>query len=232
MALKSVYLPSPQIQNGVITITDEEHRHLAVGRAEPGEKLEVFNGTGQVWLCEVVEVGKRQTSVRVQNERVEPAPKLNLILGLALIRSANFELALEKAVEVGVTRIIPFVASRSNSSGERRERWERIIIEAAKQSKRFHLPVLDSPMKFEQILDVSAASRIVFAEREGTSLKSALTSEPVLFLVGPEGGWTDDELKSATGAGFHLVSLGSGILRSETAAIVGAALIRYELSED
>src|SRR5689334_15390858 len=127
MALKSVYLPTPQIQNGTITITDEEHRHLVVGRAEPAELVEVFDGIGHVWTCEVVEVGKRQTSAKVQQERLEPPPKVNLILGQALIRSAAFELALEKAVEVGVTRIIPFVAARSNSAAERRERWQRII---------------------------------------------------------------------------------------------------------
>src|SRR6476659_6631615 len=97
MALKSVYLPSPQIQNGIITITDEEHRHLVVARAEPGERLAVFNGTGHVWVCEVVEVGKRQTAARVQQERTEPALKVNLILGQALIRSAAFELALATA---------------------------------------------------------------------------------------------------------------------------------------
>ena len=231
MALKSVYLPSPNIQNGIITITEEEHRHLVVSRAEPGELVEVFDGTGQVWRCQIVEAGKRQTSARVKDERVLPAPKLNLILGQALIRAAAFELALEKAVEVGVTRVIPFLASRSNAVSEKHDRWQRIIVEAAKQSKRYHLPVVDSAMKFGQILKLPATSRILFAERDGGSLKSALAGAPVLFLIGPEGGWTDDELRSATDAGFSLVSLGAGILRSETAAIVGASLIRYELGD-
>src|SRR6185436_17207569 len=130
--LKSVYLPSPHIQSGIINIADEEHRHLSVARAEPGEGVEVFDGAGRVWTCEVVEVGKRLSLVRVQSERVEPLPTVELILGLALIRSAAFELALEKVVEVGVTRIVPFLASRSNAKAERHDRWQRIVVEAAK----------------------------------------------------------------------------------------------------
>src|SRR5262245_10722042 len=232
MALKSVYLPNPTIQEGMITVTDEEHRHLMVARAECGEAVEVFDGMGKVWTIVGTEVGKRRTSLRVQDQRIFPAPKVGLTLGLALIRTSAFELALEKAVEVGVTRIIPFFAGRSNVSRvERHERWRRIVVEATKQSKHFHLPVLESPRTFEDLLTTPATSRIVLAERDGVPLKSALLGPPVLFLVGPEGGWTDVELRSAASAGFKLVSLGSEILRAETAAIVGAALIRYELGD-
>jgi len=232
MALKSVYLPSPTIQDGKITVTDEEHRHLVVGRAESGEHVEVFDGRGRVWSCVVTGVAKRQTLLRVQDERIFPAPKVGLMLGMALIRTAPFELALEKAVEVGVTRIIPFFAARSNVSRvERQERWQRIVIEAAKQSKHFHVPMLESPQTLEDLFTIPATSRIVLAERDGVPLKSALLGPPVLFVVGPEGGWTDVELRSAEGAGLRLVSLGSEILRAETAAIVGASLIRYELGD-
>ena len=232
MALKSVYLAEPVITNGIIQVTGEEHRHLAVARAEPGEPVEVFDGRGRVWLGVVVEVSKRHASIRVSGERQVPSRPIELILGLAWIQRSAFEFALEKAVEMGVNRIIPFAASRSNiARAERRDRWQRLIVEAAKQSKRFHLPVLDPAMEFKDILQAPAASKIMFAERDGGSLKSALAGGPVLFLVGPEGGWTEDELKSAALAGFRAVSLGAGILRSETAAIVGASLIRYELGD-
>jgi 16S rRNA (uracil1498-N3)-methyltransferase len=231
MALKSVYLPFPVIENDLIRITEEEHRHLAVARVQQGEAVEVFNGTGRLWMCEVTEIGKRQTTVRVQREEECPPPKVELLLGQALIRGAAFEFALEKAVEIGVTRIIPVVASRSNVSGERRDRWQRILVEAAKQSKRFHLPKLESPLKFSEILNIAAPSRIVFAEHDGSPLKSALAGSPVLFLIGPEGGWIDEELDAAAHKGFHRVTLGAGIMRSETAAIVGGSLIRYELGD-
>ena len=89
--------------------------------------------------------------------------------------------------------------------------------------------LLEEVTDFKTLLDFRAATKIVFAERGGGPLKSALAGAPVLYLVGPEGGWTDDELEAARRKGFAAVGLGEGILRTETAAIVGAALIRYEL---
>src|SRR5437870_4132076 len=148
---------------------------------------------------------------------------------MSMIRIPAFELALEKAVEVGVTRIVPFTAARSNvGAGHRHDRWMRIIIEAAKQSKHYYLPKLDEPMAFNEVLSLPASSKIIFAERGSGPLKPALAGSPVLYLIGPEGGWTDEELMTARKNGFHLVSLGTALLKAETAAIVGAALIRYE----
>lgn len=230
MAVKSVYLPEPVIENSQIRIVGVEHHHLAVARAEEGETVEIFDGNGAIWITTVVSCGRRETVVRIVESRRVEQSKPELILALSLVKPAAFELALEKAVEVGVTRVVPLIASRSNAAPARRsDRWKRIVIEAAKQSKRYHLPAVDEPARFEDVLKFEAATKIVFAERGGGPLKSALAGSPVLFLVGPEGGWTDAELEAARGKGFRLVDLGEGILRSETAAIVGAALIRYEL---
>jgi 16S rRNA (uracil1498-N3)-methyltransferase len=229
MAVKSVYLPNPVIENNVIQINDEEHHHLVVARAEAGEDVEIFDGKGRVWKAVVQSVGKRATTATIRELKTIDRDPLEVILGLALIRTAAFELALEKAVEVGVTRIVPFKASRSNvAPGSRHERWTRILVEAAKQSKHYYVPTLDEANTFEGILSIPAASKIVFAEHDGGPLASALHGSPVLYLIGPEGGWTDPELAAARAAGFEGVSLGSAILKAETAAIVGAALIRYE----
>jgi len=230
MAVRSVYLPQPEIHDNFMHIKGDEHRHLVVARAGPGETIEVFDGKGRVWSNTVESIGKREASVRIVEERRIQRDPLELILALALIRVAAFELALEKVVEVGVTRIVPFSATRSNiAAGGRHERWLRILIEAAKQSKQYHLPVLDPPVRFDQVISMQAASKIMFAEQDGGSLKSALAGSPVLGLVGPEGGWTDRELSEARNSGFTTVSLGATILKAETAAIVGAALIRYEM---
>jgi 16S rRNA (uracil1498-N3)-methyltransferase len=200
-----------------------------VTRTEKYESVELFDGRGRVWSGTVLELGKYQVAIRIIGERTVPPP-MELILGLALIRASAFEEALEKAVEAGVSRIIPFQASRSNvSQAPRPDRLQRIIIESAKQSKHFHLPTLDPPASFDAILQMAAASKILFSERDGGSLKQALAGAPTLYLIGPEGGWTDEELSAADSAGFHRVTLGRGILRAETAAAVGAALIHYEL---
>jgi 16S rRNA (uracil1498-N3)-methyltransferase len=232
MAVRSVYLPSPSLQNDQIRITDEEHRHLAVARAEANEVIEILDGKGSVWTAVVESIGKRETVARVTQFRRTPDDRPQLILALALIRMPSFEWALEKIVEVGVTRITPFTAERSNvAPGNRRERWLRIVIEAAKQSKQYHLPELDTPITFDQVLSIPAASKILFAERDGSPLKSALAGPPALCLIGPEGGWTDRELSAARDKGFQAVSLGASILKAETAAVVGASLIRYELGK-
>jgi 16S rRNA (uracil1498-N3)-methyltransferase len=198
MAVKSIYLPEPSIEGDRIRVTDEEHRHLAVARVEEREAVEVFDGRGAVWSTEVVSCNKRETLLRVLHARRVKRSGPELFLGLSLIKPAAFELALEKVVEVGVARVIPFAAERSNTPPPRRlDRWHRIVVEAAKQSKRYVLPEIDNPVTFEEILRVSAPTRIVFAERGGGSLKSALAGSPALFLVGPEGGWTESELHTA-----------------------------------
>jgi 16S rRNA (uracil1498-N3)-methyltransferase len=230
MGIKSVYLPDPSFENEIVRIGGDEHRHLVVARAETDEPVEIFDGKGNVWTATIVSLGKRETLARMKENRCVERDAVDLILAQALIKSSAFELALEKTVEVGVTRIAPFVASRSNvSAAGRQDRWLRIVVEAAKQSKRYYLPALDTPVTFEEVLSIQASSKILFAERGGGPLKSALSGWPVIYAIGPEGGWTDHELVSARDHGFGLVSLGSGILKAETAAIVGAALIRYEL---
>jgi 16S rRNA (uracil1498-N3)-methyltransferase len=230
MALKSVFLPHPEPQGDRLHISGDEHHHLTVARAAAGEMVEVLDGQGGVWTAEVVGVSRKETIVRVVEKRHIQSAGPEIILAMSLIKPSAFELALEKAVEVGVTRFIPIMAHRSNAaSGRRSDRWTRIGIEAAKQSKRYYLPAIEEPAKFEHVLNVSAATKIVFAERGGGPLKSALAGSPALCLIGPEGGWTDAELEAARLKGFHLVTLGDTILRSETAAIVGAALLHYEL---
>jgi 16S rRNA (uracil1498-N3)-methyltransferase len=232
MSLRSVYLPEPFFDNDRIRIRGDEHRHLLVARAASGEILEVFDGKENIWQVRVESVGKRETSARVIDARVVPGSRLELIMGLALIRMGAFELALEKLVEIGVTRIIPFVAARSNvAAGNRRDRWLRILIEAAKQSKRYRLPALDDPIAFGQILKTPAASKIMFAQHSSGSLKSALAGSPVLCLVGPEGGWDEAEIAAARAHDFHTVTLGASILKADTAAIAGASLIQYEMGE-
>jgi 16S rRNA (uracil1498-N3)-methyltransferase len=229
MSLRSVYLPAPSVQNGRIRITGDEHRHLVVARAEKDELIEIFDGNGHIWSAAIESLDKRETVASVKDSRQVPPPSIELILGMALIRIPAFELALEKVVEVGVTRIVPFTATRSNvTGGHRHDRWTRVLIEAAKQSKHYHLPSLRAPVSFAEVLSIPAASKIMFTERKGASLRQALTGSPVLYLIGPEGGWTDEELAAAGEIGLHLVSLGDAILKAETAAIAGAALILYE----
>src|SRR5437762_14236842 len=110
MSLRSVYLPDPSFDNDRIHITGEEHRHLVVARAEKDELLEVFDGKGNVWTVTVESVSRHATVARLKESRQVQTGSVELILALPMIRTAAFELALEKSVEVGVTRIVPFMA--------------------------------------------------------------------------------------------------------------------------
>jgi 16S rRNA (uracil1498-N3)-methyltransferase len=220
------------IRDGVIHVTGEENHHLVVARAETGETIEIFDGKGNVWTAVIESSGKRETLARVKESRKAVQDPREVILALAMIRIAAFELAIEKVVEIGITRVVPFTANRSNlAPGHRHDRWSRIVVEAAKQSKHYYVPALDEPMTFEQVLGIPAVSRIVFAESGGGPLKPALRGSPALYLIGPEGGWTDQELSATDSAGFHRVSLGTAILKAETAAIAGGALIFYEMGK-
>src|SRR5437762_2271067 len=127
MSLRSVYIEAPGFQNDRLHLTGDEHHHLLVARTEPGELMEIFDGKGTVWTATIESIGKRETVARITGSRTVPPPPIELMLGMALIRIAAFEFALEKVVEVGVTRIIPFTAVRSNAAeGNRHDRWKRI----------------------------------------------------------------------------------------------------------
>ena len=234
MGIRSVYTPQPEWREdgSALRVTGDEMRHLAVARIEQGELIEAFDGTGVVWTAEVESVGRAEVIARVTGKRTVAPDPCELILAMALVRAAAFELALEKAVEIGVSRIAPFTAARSNTPPPRHlDRLTRIIVEAAKQSKRFRIPVLDGVRRFDEILDMPAETRVMFAERGGGALRPALRGSPALYLIGPEGGWTDEEMERAGKKGLALVSLGAGVLKAETAAIVGGALLRHELSQ-
>lgn len=231
MATKSVYVPDPIFDEDLLIVSGYEHHHLKVSRTHSNETVDVFDGKGHVWVGEVVSVERQKTRIRVINARNEPKPSIELILAQGLIKPTYFDWILEKAVEVGVTRIIPFQADRSNEGGWKVERWHRIIVQAAKQSKHYYLPTLNEVTSFAETLQVSAQSKILFAEKDGNSLKSILCRAPVLYFIGPEGGWTQRELQNAESHGAKLVRLGAHIMRAETAAIVAAGLIQYELGE-
>jgi 16S rRNA (uracil1498-N3)-methyltransferase len=192
--------------------------------------IDVFDGRGGRWEAEVLGVRKKGTDIRLGSRCHVPPPTADLWLAPALIKASAFEMILEKAVEIGVTRILPFRAARSNIGDRDREaRWSRILVEAAKQSKRYHLPVLEPACGFDDVLRAPAASRFFFDEASTSALGHDTTSAPALVVIGPEGGWTDEERERARSAGFETVGLGSHILRSETAAIVATALVAHHL---
>ena len=164
---------------------------------------------------------------------------LSLTLLLSIFKFDRMEWAIEKCVELGVARIMPVIAQRTDAhlaaaAPKRLERWHRIARQASEQSRRTASPQILSPVNLGQAVTQASGTRIVLAESESDrTLKGALEeltpATTVNLAIGPEGGWTDPELKLFLGAGWTSASLGSTILRAETAAIAAAAVVFAEL---
>lgn len=172
-------------------------------------------------------------------EEVSSQALAEITLALSIFKFDRMEWAIEKCTELGVSRIIPLIARRTDAhlaaaSAKRVERWQRIALQASEQSRRTVPPQIAAPVKLAEILNLQAGLRIVLSESENrTLLRDAVKSNPadgVLLAIGPEGGWADDELQSFQQAGWTSASLGNTILRAETAAIAATAIVSSALA--
>jgi 16S rRNA (uracil1498-N3)-methyltransferase len=236
------------------TMRGNTAEHLGrVLRAEAGQLYELSDGH-TVWLARVENVAlSKRGDNRIDFALVEPIdahePSLDLILLISLVKFDRFEWCLEKATELGATEIIPLAAARTDkplmaTAGKRKDRWERILLESAQQARRLRTPVLRAPISPTDAFVSSPAERkIILSERrDAPSLRAVLDhrATPALpaiaasaaLAIGPEGGWTDDEIAAARAAGFAEASLGENILRTETAVLASLAIVGFALGAD
>ncbi|HKC66374.1 MAG TPA: 16S rRNA (uracil(1498)-N(3))-methyltransferase [Pyrinomonadaceae bacterium] len=229
-----------------VTLAGDEARHLRdVLRLGRGDEVFVFDGVGREFRCTIDEAERESATLTVNNE-VEPArpeSTLQLTLALALLKGEKFNLVVQKATELGARRIVPVVTKLSDvrlkdeADGARRVmRFRRIALEACKQAGRARVPEISEPVDFHSLIESDTSSeqswRVLFSERGGEGLSEAIETLQVrptfvTALVGSEGGWTDEEIASATGASWSIVTLGGRILRAETAAITITALLQH-----
>ena len=224
------------IHSGRAQIAGEEAHHLTrVLRVEAGQKFEISDNRN-VYLAQVESARKDQVSFAIVERLEANVPVVRTILLASLIKFEHFEWMLEKATELGVERIVPVEASRSekglaSGAGKRLTRWNRIAREASEQSRRARLPVIEPLVPFAEALRIELDYRYVLEEAGGVQpILSAVPQERdaadrVALLVGPEGGWTDPEREEILAAHWTPVSLGREILRAETAAAAGLSII-------
>jgi 16S rRNA (uracil1498-N3)-methyltransferase len=216
------------------TLTGEQAAHLArVLRAEPGQVFDVVAG-GFLHRAEITSVAEERV-VFALHEELESDTALPLHLLLAVFKFDHMEWAIEKATELGVGRITPVVARRTEkhlaqAAAKRVDRWRRIALEASKQSRRTTVPEIADPVALKQALEQEgSAIRILLSETEqATSLAVALASVQVgdlALAIGPEGGWAPEEMALFTQYQWQPVTLGPRILRAETAAIAAIAIV-------
>ena len=218
--------------DGLLALLGDEARHLAKARRlGPGAVVEIFDGRGPCYLAEVQALGRDRVDLRVLGPaapgRCAPFP---LTLATAVPKGERFDWLVEKATELGVAKIIPLLTSRSavDPRGSKLDRLRRIVIEASKQCGRDTLMTLDRPTSWDAYARAERAPIRLLAHPGG--IPAAIWPRPeseggAALAVGPEGGFTDDEVALAIEAGWQIVSLGGTLLRIETAAMAGSATL-------
>jgi 16S rRNA (uracil1498-N3)-methyltransferase len=214
-------------------IEGEEFHHLYnVLRHNVGDKILAFDGKLNEYLCEIVEIQKNRARIK-KIEKIENIEyDFNIAIAPALIKKENFELMLEKVVEIGVKEIYPIITKHSVVKiREKKERWEKIILNACKQSHRQIIPKLHNILTLNEIAQISKNYSLkLFANpKSNRNLFSFEKADSVIILIGPEGGFSNEEENYLKSNGFFDFSLGNFILRSETAAIVSVGLIAHFL---
>jgi len=220
-----------EIHGNTAALTGEHASHLArVLRAQVGQEYDIATGEG-VRSGTITSISDARVEFALGDERlVRPAPDVTLVL--AVFKFDRMEWAIEKCTEIGVTRIIPVIAHRTDAhlaaaALKRRERWQRLVLQASEQSRRAAPPEVSVAVKLKQLAEPAGGLRVVLAESgENLRLRDVVESgsSRLALAIGPEGGWTPEETQWFHDSGWRAASLGDTILRAETAAIVATAL--------
>jgi len=226
-------------QQGKTQMEGELAHHLGrVLRAQPGQLYELSDGTS-VWLGRIETVSRDTIDFSLIEELAGYIPALETTLLLAVVKFDAFEWAIEKATELGVSRIVPLAAARSEkalltAAVKRSDRWKKILFEASQQSRRVKLPLLSAVEAPESaFLAPQADCKVLLSESPAAKpmrhVLEGQASRSAVLAIGPEGGWTETEFAAANSAGFLDASLGKLILRTETAVIASLAALNYAL---
>lgn len=214
----------------------DETRHLHVRRLRTGDAVTLFDGTGHSWRGTLAAISRRSAEIAIDEQRPDRSGEsdLALTLAVAVLKADRMDWVVEKATELGVYRIRPFSCrySVARPSPSRQDRWRQIALSAAKQCRRSVVPAIDAAVPFEHVLADSGSLRILLWEGEDTGSRDGLASragEPreATVAVGPEGGFTLEEVASARAAGFRSIGLGPRTLRADSAAIAAVALCQH-----
>jgi 16S rRNA (uracil1498-N3)-methyltransferase len=219
-------------------LVGEHADHLVlVLRARVGQEFDIATGEA-VRRGQITSVKSDRVEFEL-GEEVSGAGLAEITLALAVFKFDRMEWAIEKCTELGVSQIVPVISRRTDShlaaaSAKRMERWQRIALQAAEQSRRSAPPEIAAPIKVSDVLNFPVARRIVLAESEERTLlrdvvKPHAADDAVVLAIGPEGGWTEGELQLFRQAGWISASLGNTILRAETAAIAATAIVASAL---
>ncbi|HET6973812.1 MAG TPA: 16S rRNA (uracil(1498)-N(3))-methyltransferase [Pyrinomonadaceae bacterium] len=240
MTRRRFHAPPTAFTQTTVTLTADEARHLRdVLRLKAGDEVYVFDGRGREFRCSVLNTKRDSAELRIDAEAqpAKPESQLQLNLCVALLKGEKFDLVVQKTTELGVVKITPLITRHADihlrdqsDAAKRVGRWQRIALEAVKQSGRAFVPEIALPVPFETALDVEGVG-VMFSERGGESFESLTGASSITALVGSEGGWADEEIDAARARNFHIVTLGGRVLRAETAAIAVTVLMQHRFGD-
>lgn len=243
------FIVSPKdIKDGLITINGDEHKHLSqVLRLDTGSIIKVFDGSGIEYEAELTSVNKTASVAKINlSYKSEAEPEIHITLYQGLPKGEKMDLIIQKAVELGVCKIVPVKTERSvvqlNSKDglKKTERWSRIAKEAAKQCGRAYIPEIGHPVSFKEALEQRNEDQktlLMYEANQKKCLKEQLKCyninkiRDIVLFIGPEGGFSDQEIEYCISSGVDVAWLGNRILRTETAAIAVLSIIMYEMGE-
>jgi 16S rRNA (uracil1498-N3)-methyltransferase len=226
----------------MLKVEGQEVKHIRkVLRLKEGDEITVFDGLGKELKGTIVEEGLSSVAIRIEHviSSRKDSP-LEVTLAQSLLKGEKMDYLIQKATELGVQDIIPFISSRSvpflekSKRLRRHHRWEKIAVEASKQCGRTIIPKIEPVQDFSEMLRGAAqnALRLILWEKEGMKLKEILgrskERQEFFFVVGPEGGFSQREIEEGKRAGFIPVTLGERILRAETASLCFLSILQYE----
>lgn len=236
MALPFFYIESFDALQHLITLNEETSKHMVqVLRMQVGEHLNLTDGKGNLLTAQISDAHKKHCVVRVNATSFTPQAPRKTTIAVSLVKNASrFEWFLEKATEIGITEIIPLLCERTERQHFRYDRMKGIVVSAMLQSQQTWMPVLHEPMKFEDALRLTPSSDEVLKliahcdETERTPFSNFQINElpNCIILIGPEGDFTTAEIDAAVEDGYKPVMLGGTRLRTETAAVVAATLLK------
>ncbi len=236
MRIPRIYTSQHLAMNTTLELEPGPAHHVAkVLRMTAGRELILFNGGGGEYAATIVAAGKRQVTVAV-GDYSEPRTEspLHTELAIGLSRGERMDWVIQKATELGVTRIQPTLTERTEVKlqgdrlAKRMEHWQQIIVSACEQCQRNILPQLLEPVSLQQLLESSTASlKYVLHHRTDRQLKDTGQPDSVCLLVGPEGGLSDNEIALALQHDFKALSLGPRVMRTETAPVAALAIMQF-----
>ncbi|KID55263.1 16S rRNA methyltransferase [Pseudoalteromonas luteoviolacea] len=241
MRIPHIYQPSDLVINQPATLDEDAAGHIArVLRMKEGEHVSLFNGQGGEYLAEITAISKKTVEVtpfEFVDKCVESPLKVHL--GQGISRGDKMDFTIQKSVELGVSEITPLFTTRCGVklSGERlakkHQQWQKIAISAAEQSGRNYVPVVHPPITLEQWLSQQSDElKLTLHPRADHSIKTLpVPSQGVRFLVGPEGGFTDEEMTNTTEQGFIDIKIGPRVLRTETAALTVLSALQLQFGD-